>query len=258
MVGDKFKEFAEGKNVLTLTQLRSLTNLPDGLMNIRAILKLGQGVREEEVRTILNQFEINGESKPSLEVSDLHRVKDRASNNISHKSFPYNTLIGSPQQLGEDEFMIPLNIDERCELMGDHQTGQHVQGMIVIEAFRQSFLAVTETFFPLENERTYFVINAMHANFMNFLFPLPAHVNYRIIEARRSGKRARYKVIMSAVQNEVSCATAEFSFTVYPTSSIAPKEAELAYQVTQSMLGAQPQISSQLAVGETQTLAIER
>lgn len=145
--------------------------------------------------------------------------------------------------------------------MGDHQTGQHVQGMIVIEAFRQSFLAVTESFFPLESKSTYFVINVMNTTFMSFLFPLPAHVNYRILEARRSGKRARYRVVMSAVQNDIPCATAEVCFTVYPASSITPKEAELAEEITEAMLGSMPQTinhSFQSAGGETLALAIER
>lgn len=261
VVGDKFKAFAEGKNVLTLSQLRSLTDLPDGFMDVRAVLKLGQGVQEEEVREILNRHESRGGVKALLELSDLHRVKDRADSVISHKRFPYNTLIGSPQKIVEDEFLIPLNIDERCELMGDHQTGQHVQGMIVIEAFRQSFLAVTEAFFPIESKSSYFVINMMNVSFTSFLFPLPAHVSYRVLEANRSRKRARYKVIMSAVQNEVACATAEVSFTVYPDSSIAPKEAELAYQVTEALLGLMPHTvnrSIQPAGGKTLALEIER
>ncbi|MFZ6047786.1 AfsA-related hotdog domain-containing protein [Pseudomonas sp. CR3202] len=242
LVGDKFKGFAEGKEVLTLNQLQALASLPKELMNICAVLKLGQGVREEDVRSILSKYEEGEDCVPFLELSDLHRVKDRADGNLSHKKLPYNTLIGVPRRLSDEEFMIPLNIDERCELMGDHQTGQHVQGMIVIEAFRQSFLAVTETFFPLQSEQTYFVINAMNTTFMNFLFPLPADVEYRIVDRRRKGLHARYNVIMSVVQNDVACATADVSFTVYPASRIASKEAELARQVTQEMLGAQQEV----------------
>lgn len=66
VVGDKFKSFAEGKNVLTISQLRSLTNLPDGFMDVRAVLKLGQGVPEEEVRAIIRQYEGGGKKQAIL------------------------------------------------------------------------------------------------------------------------------------------------------------------------------------------------
>lgn len=236
VVGDKFKEFAAGKDVLTFKQLKSLTDLPDGLMSAHAVLILGQGVQEEEARCILNKYENAIEAAPFLETSDLRRALDRAHSDISHKKIAHNTMIGVPQQLSDVEFEIPLNIDERCELMGDHQSGQHVQGMILVEAFRQSFLAVTEAFFPFGDEKTYFVINGMNTEFQNFLFPLPAHVHYRILEVDCNDRRARYKVAMAAKQNGIECATAEVTFSVYPASSISAKEASLADSVTLSML----------------------
>ncbi|MCX7206569.1 MAG: AfsA-related hotdog domain-containing protein [Proteobacteria bacterium] len=236
VVGDKFNEFAEGKDVLTLNQLKSLTNLPVGLMNNNAVLILGQGVQEDEIHCILRKYENSFEVIPFLETTDLRRVLDRAPSDMSHKKLPFNTLLGVPRRLGDNEFQMSLNIDERCELMGDHQSGQHVQGMILVEAFRQSFLVVTEAFFPFNNGKTYFVINEMNTAFQGFLFPLPANVNYRILESDSNERRARYKVAMSAIQNNIVCATAEVAFTVYPASNIAEKEAELAHEITISML----------------------
>ncbi|MCW7539301.1 AfsA-related hotdog domain-containing protein [Aquabacterium sp. A7-Y] len=236
VVGDKFHEFAEGKDVLTLHQLKALTCLPGHLLDTHNVLILGQGVQEDEVRCILRHYENSADSSARFEIADLRRVLDRAPSGVSHKRVPHNTLIGTPRRKSGDEFEIPFNIDERCELMGDHQTGQHVQGMILVEAFRQSFLAVTETFFPFGDEKTYFVINVMNTEFHNFLFPLPAHIEYRILEADSNGRRARYRTAMAAMQNGVQCATAEVSFTVYPARTIAQKEAELARMVTQTML----------------------
>lgn len=236
VVGDKFKEFALGKDVLTFAQLKALSDLPGGIVSGHAVLILGQGVQEEEVRSILNKYDSGVEIVPFLEMSDLRRILDRAHSDISHKKVPHNTIIGVPQQLNDIEFKIPLNIDERCELMGDHQSGQHVQGMIVVEAFRQSFLAVTEAFFPFGDEKTYFVINGMNTKFQSFLFPLPAHIDYCILDAQCNARRARYQVAMSAKQNDIECAAAEVTFSVYSASSIAEKEAQLADSVTLSML----------------------
>lgn len=236
VVGDKFNAFAEGKDVITVNQLKSLTDLPEGLMSSDAVLILGQGVQEEEVRCILQKYESGVEIVPLLDTSDLRRVLDRAPGDISHKKVAYNTLIGAPRRTADDVFELPLNIDERCELMGDHQSGQHVQGMILVEAFRQSFLAVTDAFFPFGEESRYFVINVMNTEFQSFLFPLPAHVEYRILEADVNQRRARYKVSMSALQNAIECASAEVTFSVYASSSISGNEAELATRVTSAML----------------------
>ncbi len=236
VVGDKFNAFAEGKDVITINQLKSLTDLPEGLMSTDAVLILGQGVQEDEVRCILQKYENRVEIVPFLDTSDLRRVLDRAPADISHKKMAYNTLIGAPQRIGDALFELPLIIDERCELMGDHQSGQHVQGMILVEAFRQSFLAVTDAFFPFGEAARYFVINVMNTEFQSFLFPLPAHVAYRILEADVNERRARYKVSMSALQNGIECASAEVTFSVYSASNISQKEAQLAHSVTTAML----------------------
>ncbi|TRL36485.1 AfsA-related hotdog domain-containing protein [Methylosinus sporium] len=237
VVGDRFREFADGKDVLTVNQLEALTRLPKTLVGARKVLMLGQGVRQDDVLAILRNCEDDPTQSAKFEIADLRRVTDRADETLSHKRVSHNTLIGAPSRLSADRFKLPLNIDERCELMGDHQTGQHIQGMIVVEAFRQSFLAVTEAFFPLGNEgKTYFVINAMKTEFKNFLFPLPADIIYQIDDKDVNERRARHHVTITVIQNMTECASAEISFTVYPADVIATKEAEMAAQVTRRMI----------------------
>lgn len=247
VVGDKFSEFAQGKDVLTIRQLKALAALPNRLLDSRNVLILGQGAQEDEVLDVLRGYESNAEPAVQFEIADLRRVLDRAPSEASHKRLPYNTLIGTPRRVGADSFEIPFNLDERCELMGDHQTGQHVQGMVLIEAFRQCFLAVTETFFPLGEEKSYFVINVMNTEFHNFLFPLPAHIAYRILEADANDRRARYRVAMAAMQDGTRCASADVGFTVYPARVLAEKEAELAAVVTQRMLAQTQQLLPEAA-----------
>ncbi len=236
VVGDKFESFAQGKDVLTIHQLRALSHLPQHLLEGHNVLLLGQGAAAEDVAAIARGYKSNFDSGSRFDVSDLTRDRDLATSKVSHKRFAHNTLISTPRRISSDTFELQLVIDERCELMGDHQTGQHVQGMLLVEAFRQSFLAVTDTFFPLGEGERYFVINALHTDFQSFLFPLPAHISYRIEEADVNDRRARYKAALAAVQNGETCATASISFTVYPQEVIASKEASLAAKVTSKML----------------------
>lgn len=240
VVGDKFNAFAKGKEVLTIKQLKALLEAPRSFINTHNVLILGQGVQFEDVDAILQSHNADPECKDSFEISDLRRISDRADSQISHKRYGHNTLIGMPTKLTEKKFEIPFNIDERCELMGDHQTGQHVQGMILIEAFRQSFLAVTDRFFPFNCScgQSYFVINELNTEFHNFLFPLPAHITYDILEQDANERRAKYRIVMECIQNGIRCASSAASFTVYPAEAINNKEAELAHSVTQAMISA--------------------
>jgi hypothetical protein len=236
VVGETFHEFAKGKDVLTINQLKALTRLPNRVLNAHNVLLLGQGATTEDLQCVLRACNDNPELGMRFEVSDLRRVLDRAPSAASHKRIAHNTLIGLPVRTGSDSFEVPILLDERCELMGDHQTGQHVQGMLLVEACRQSFLAVTETYFPFGQGPTYFVINHMKVEFQNFVFPLPAHIDYRVVSADVTDRRARYETTMKTMQNGAACATAAIGFTVYPSEVIARKEAELAALVTETML----------------------
>jgi HAD superfamily hydrolase (TIGR01490 family) len=145
-----------------------------------------------------------------------------------------------------------LMVDERSELMGDHQTGQHLQGMILIEAMRQSFLAVTEAFHPLPSSNdTYFVINSMEFTFEKFLFPIPAEIHYFSLQADTQKQRARHSAEVRIIQCDQVCATAQLKFAVYPNQVISEKEADLAYSVTADFLRRTPE-----NVGRTESMPI--
>ena len=225
VVGDQFHQFANGKNAITQSQFLALSSLPDCYFRSKMRLTLGQGVRHDEVSKII---ETNGLAQ-KVDFTDLHRIGLRAPGTHSHKRQIHNTVIAKPERIGEDLYSCALLIDERCELMGDHQTGQHIQGMILIEAFRQSFLAVSEEFYPLEGtNKTYFVINSMETSFSNFVFPLPAEVRINVIECDAKPYRVRLRMEMTVVQCGVPCADCKALFTVYPESVIAEKEKQLA------------------------------
>lgn len=227
VVGDQFHQFADGKNAITVSQFQALSRLPDCCFSAPMRLTLGQSARQDEVTRIIAA---NGLVR-QIDPSDLQRIELRAPGTHSHKRQPHNTVIGPPQRRGEHRYACALMVDERCELMGDHQTGQHIQGMVLVEAFRQSFLAVSEEFYPLEGaNKTYFVINAIETSFSSFVFPLPAEVWVDVTECDARPHRIRLRMQMSLVQCGVECASCKAAFTVYPETVIAEKEQQLAAQ----------------------------
>ncbi|MBU2885529.1 hypothetical protein KO507_07120 [Gilvimarinus agarilyticus] len=182
VVGDKFASYAIGKDAMTVSQLKGLLALPDQMLSMHESTTLlpGQGMGDhciEEVLTIAEQ-------SPNFSCFDFslwRHLPKRASQSITHKHKPENTLISHPRQINENTFELQLLIDENCELMSDHQSGQHVQGMILIEAVRQATVAITETHFIQNKKIKYaFVLNDMSVKYNNFSFPVNASIVCRI------------------------------------------------------------------------------
>lgn len=237
IVGNSFSNFSENKPALTISQLKALIQLPRTVLAGRKRLLLGQGVTESECRKVLQELSDTPELGERFDASHLSSMISRAPPTLSHKRKTVNTLISEPEKIDEDLFSLNLLIDENSELMGDHQTGQHIQGMVQIEALRQSFLAVTEAFFPpLWSGASYFVINGMDMAFQNFLFPLPATIRYHSLEADVTERRARHVAEMEIRQGGLICSACTTKFTVYPGAVIAEKEAKLASSATEEFL----------------------
>lgn len=231
VVGDKFFQFSHGKNVLTVSQLRGLLTVSGMLMFDHNLIEIhpGQGLSDEDLLGILSMA-ADCPHADRFDLSALERMSRRAPASHSHKRKSENTLISMPRQIAEREFLLDLLIDENCELMRDHQTGQHLQGMILLEAARQSFLAVTEAFFlPADATKFYFVINEMVARYQRFAFPLPAVIRYRLREHDGANPlRQRFLADISVEQCGDCVASFVTDFTTFEDARISAREAKLA------------------------------
>lgn len=123
-----------------------------------------------------------------------------------------------------------LLIDENCELMQDHQSGQHVQGMVLIEAARQGMIAIAEQYFIPDNEIDYaFVLNDMSVKYNNFTFPVAASIECRIVGSKIDNPRRLSFTIEAEVKQcgtEVSSLT--FAFSAMDKARIHKREAIMA------------------------------
>lgn len=176
VVGDKFSGYVQGKDAITLSQLRGLLSLPTPMLPFSGITTLvpGQGLSDAGIRVLLQEATASPNLK-NFDFSLWHHLPQRAPSSLSHKHIAANTLISVPRQLAADMFESHLMIDENCELMNDHLSGQHVQGMILIEATRQALLAVTEAFLLPKNNIDYaFIFNALSVSYSHYTFPVGA------------------------------------------------------------------------------------
>jgi hypothetical protein len=223
VVGNVFHEFATKTGAVTASEVEALDRSTAGAGKKDIRLLFGQGVTTREASVSLDRYH------DVAAASNFGQIVSRAGGHLSHKHKDHNTLIGAPEEIGERIYSAPLLIDERSELMADHQTGLHIQGMLQVEGFRQMMLAVFEKFFPLPSQiKAYAVINKMDVSFANFMFPLPADIEGTVTELDVNDRRTRLAVTMRTLQNGQECSSATLVFTFYPASVIAAKEAELA------------------------------
>ena len=236
VVGDKFEEFAKLNGTITQSQLSIMTQLPAKTFAKKSYLMPGLGCKSEEVIGFVEGMD-NSEHLDMTSLVSFYS-QEIVPNKYTHQKNIHNVLIGKAKKLNEYLFELPFIIDERNMFMGDHQTGCHVQGMIITEAFRQTFIAITEEFYlDFENDQeSYFIINSMNIEFEDFLFPLPAQIYFEPIDINKNSYRTKIQAKISIKQAEKVCAIMNCAFTVYPMNNILEKEKILANQVLNSYL----------------------
>ncbi len=187
VVGDKFAEFGNNERVVTIGELeRRMATGGDGLMfEGDPIFVAGQGLQPERVARIQDELSARGHGR-CVGLLWLDVPADQA---MTHKRSPHNIMITVPRQVGEKKFAATIQLNDLCAEMADHMTGQHIQGVVLIEAARQMFLAVAGKFLldPARGADWYFVVNRLSVDYLNFAFPLPLDIGFTVTDRRVDG-----------------------------------------------------------------------
>jgi hypothetical protein len=151
-------------------------------------LVIGQGLQSERLAQLQDRI-----LSPRLQARApirLEPLPERAAPELVHKHVPHNVLISTPEQVGEDTYQASLVLDDRCTEISDHITGQHLQGMVLLEAVRQMCIAVTEQFLAQRKQtRSSFVLKHMESRYHAFAFPLRVALEFQL----RCEKARRYR-----------------------------------------------------------------
>lgn len=230
LVGEKFAKFAEQEHVTT--PLAFSAAIEDRQIRNCTVIR-GQGVSDAWMTHIL---ELSEAADASIQINDAGHWSNRASSRSCHKVKRQNALISEPCPVRNDTFGAELLIDEDCELMGDHQTGYHLQGMILVEAGRQMFLAVIERFLR-PRKQNYAVINYMNTEFQSFAFPLDTQIELKILTRNEDRPdRGVYDVEIFFLQNGAVVTKIETKFTVFEGAKLSEKESAMAEATTKDFI----------------------
>jgi hypothetical protein len=233
IVSDKFHNFATRKDVITKSELYNLLQAENVVFPKKDPIYLipGQGFSENDVKNILN-LALSAKNASYFDFSMWQSLPKRASSQLTHKYKKENILISEPERVSCDEFSMNVLIDESCEMMRDHQTGLHVQGIILLEASRQGYLAIIEKFFSsAAMDKKYFIFNSMNVNYNRFAFPLPATLKVIIREKDLSNsKKQQATMDMEIIQCGNCSASFSLDMTIMANKRIAIMETKLASQ----------------------------
>ncbi|MCU1612679.1 MAG: A-factor biosynthesis repeat protein [Frankiales bacterium] len=230
LIGDRFAGFAEARNqALTVSQF--VAGLRSGAYDqctLPLVLVCGQGVTDYERSRVGHELQRRTLPVP---VTLENGAEELCVHAEVHKYREPNVLIAGLHRVDDTTFRASLRLHNDNELLLDHQTGQHVQGIVVMEAARQMFLAVSERYYvSLWPKRDfYYVIHSMNTNYRSFLFPLPTAIEYRVAEAKLNNpRRLGFKCDMDLLQAGTVAASTHVSFTALDPALIKSKEDSMA------------------------------
>ncbi|MFY9962092.1 AfsA-related hotdog domain-containing protein [Pseudomonas sp.] len=236
VVANQFGDFARHGHVMSYSQLLQALRKPDNSELKGSRIIAGQGLGHKEIEHAYRLAVTCGYGS-EFEHWRMWSEAELAGQELSHKRQRKNVLISVPELTDESTYSASLLLHAENELMLDHLTGQHVQGMVLLEACRQMFLAVTERF-HLEDylpQKRYFVLNEMNVRYTAFAFPLPAQIRYRLLDKKQPRPdRVDVQAEMEVWQdgNLVTCVDVVFS--VMDAERLGQREAKLASRAVSS------------------------
>jgi hypothetical protein len=230
VVGDEFENFAKNQNVFTfsnfITQLYTNKN-----KKFIDYLVLGQGLSESETKILC--IVAKKENITILNDADLNI----ASTNLTHKCKVENILISEPVKTQEQIYTSKLFINDACAEMSDHKTGQHIQGMVLIEAARQMMLSVAEKYILTYDDqgKSYCALLKVNSFFNQFAFPIETEIKHIIHELQANGS-GRYiaKTKTEIYQNQQMVAFVEIDYLFNNKEKLLNKEKGMAIEALET------------------------
>jgi A-factor biosynthesis hotdog domain len=215
IVGDRFQAFREeNPDVKTFSEL---IQSPEAAGN--NLLVPGQGLSAAEMTAIETMM-------PPENRESVSSIFAAARSATTHKHFDRNIVIAAPKCIGPRSYTSRLLIDDDCSEMADHNSGRHLQAMVLIEAARQMLISVTEEFLipPAERGTKYFVFDGLNIKFKAFAFPLPTVLSCRFTCDERKATSARFTAEIEVLQAGSSVTSIAIDYCFFDREAISRRE----------------------------------
>lgn len=239
VIADRFASFADGERVLTMSDL--LVQVALGPLDDpgRAwTVHVGQGIDHSDWLVLESACHSHGTA--------IEWVGGRAfpggqevSPDVVHKLRPENVLLSGIRHPCRGYCTADLRIHRNNELVMDHRTGEHVQGMVIVEAMRQICIAQFETGYRPELPAVEYsgVWKRIDLSFQDFLFALPATVTAEVtFQDLGRLTNLKFGAHASICQNGNVVASAEIEYAMIKQERLASLERAKAARASRNYL----------------------
>lgn len=226
LVGERFATFAANEDVATVN--RFIGNVRSGLYDdlpqpVR--LAVGQGVDASDWEVIAAELTRRG----LLARFRLPAVPVVVAAPLVHKRSPENVMLADARRRGPLRMAARLCLSDMNEMVQDHVTGQHVAGMVLIEAARQLIQLSNHELVVADDDAHAFVLCSLAASFEGYVFPLGVDLECaltRLDTSRPTRQDYTGEVVIS--QGGRGQATIRAEYQIVRTRTLARQEAMLA------------------------------
>lgn len=225
VVGDQYRDFADQNgDVITIT---NFFNKLKEFANVKIFE--GQGLSSSDRNRLIN-LKMNGHP-----VSMLPEAENR---DLVHKRLDENVLISEIKKLSINSYYSNLRIHNSCDILSDHTTGQHIQGMILLEAARQTMISVGERYYaPMTvKPRTYFILNAINIDYKGFVFPIETEIEYYVDKEEILNTKDNFESRVLFKQNNEVKAVVNLEYSAFSKDYLESREAKIASKAINSYM----------------------
>jgi hypothetical protein len=239
VVADRFAQFAREDRVFTLSGLLAMLGSGGPVApGCHWIVHFGQGIDAADGELLETACEKSEGTVCLADPAAFRRPSEPPV--VVHKDRPENVLLAGVHSPAPTHCRAELRIHRDNELVLDHHTGEHVQGIVIIEAMRQICIAQFETAIrPGLAPAAYAgVWKRIDLSFQDFLFPLPATVESLIVESDLDREtNLKFRATTSVRQQGRTVATAGIEYSMIAQGRIGTLERRKAGQATRAYLG---------------------
>jgi len=214
VVGNRFVNAGKLSGCISYGDWEKRTNIPS---DHDEIYFPGQGLDARQIREVTEIMPKSlQKSVPEILATTVQ----------THKRAKQNILIADVERVSDKIFSARLIVQENNELLLDHTTGFHLQGMLFLEASRQMSAAASALMGSDTN--VYHVIQDIHAEYKSFAFPIETSLRMELHSVTWSEEQKAVSGKIDFNQNGKTVVTTWGSFSAVDRDVLIEHEARFA------------------------------
>lgn len=227
IVGDIYNNFSWHKSVFPFSKIKNSINDSLSLFNDDSKIIFAQGIdvcmAEELKNALIKKF---GYKENQIIIPKyFYLLEDKG---LVHKKYRENVVITKPDSFHEKQYENYLYISGMPDIMRDHLTGMHTQGLLLYEAARQTITAIIERYLAknIFDAQVRILQSDSRCAFTQFVFPFEIRIKsvYEITKQTKMELKGKFTSTFYQFSNEVC--NFEIDFSISP-EAVANKVEEV-------------------------------